>query len=322
MINEILTRIIQEYPKAKKQAFRNHSLATFIRREVPRLFRNHFQEDQRLIWNASAGQGGWADAPWIAVFDPLVTSSAQLGYYPVYLFSRDLKVVYLSFNQGVTKLWEEFGARQAKEMLRERAGVLRQRLSPEYQERFKRQPIDLKERGPNTNLAFYEAGHAFGIKYALTGIPPTSRLVSDLSEMLKLYRLAIFRGGVHELDSQQPEPDEMQPDPSELTLEEKRRFSYHRTHDRNRKLVKKAKQIHGYIYQVCGFNFEQTYGELGRDYIEAHHLTPLSELSHETIQLSPRDDFAVVCANCHRMIHRRSAPPTFEEFIRIYRSQN
>lgn len=57
--------------------------------------------------------------------------------------------------------------------------------------------------------------------------------------------------------------------------------------------------------EACGFDFEDTYGERGRGYIECHHIVPL----HTTT--GPRStrtsDLALLCANCHRMIHAR--PP-------------
>ena len=40
------------------------------------------------------------------------------------------------------------------------------------------------------------------------------------------------------------------------------------------------------------------------NYIEAHHLTPLHALSGEgPVLTNPETDFAVLCANCHKMIH-------------------
>ena len=59
---------------------------------------------------------------------------------------------------------------------------------------------------------------------------------------------------------------------------------------------------------VCGFDFEARYGELGTGYIEAHHVVPFAELAKEPepVLLNPMTDFVVVCANCHRMLHRRS----------------
>jgi len=48
----------------------------------------------------SAGQSQWAASPWVAILDPLITDSAQRGYYPVYLFREDFTGFYLSLNQG------------------------------------------------------------------------------------------------------------------------------------------------------------------------------------------------------------------------------
>lgn len=52
----------------------------------------------------------------------------------------------------------------------------------------------------------------------------------------------------------------------------------------------------------CGFDFEAGYGELGRDYAQVHHLLPLSDRCAP--RLTKLSDLAVVCANCHAMIHR------------------
>ena len=57
------------------------------------------------------------------------------------------------------------------------------------------------------------------------------------------------------------------------------------------------------LCEACGFDFEQVYGEHGKGFIECHHTKPVSELkAGEKTKLS---DLALVCSNCHRMIHRR-----------------
>lgn len=224
-------------------------------------------------------------------------------------------------NQGMTRLRREFGDKQAKKILRLRAGILRQRLSSEYSMRFNKNPIDLKSLGHSSRLSFYEFGHAFGIKYERESLPSKEELIKDLSEMLKLYRIAKVRGGTSESIFERLESSESHPDLSKLSLEEKRRYIVHRSIDWNPKLAKAAKQIHGYTCQVCRFNFEREYGELGLNYIEAHHLTPLSKILPEAVKLSPKNDFAVVCANCHKMIHRKGASATFKEFVRLYQNR-
>jgi hypothetical protein len=85
----------------------------------------------------------------------------------------------------------------------------------------------------------------------------------------------------------------------------------HMRRERNAALVREAKRraketdSNGRLLcKCCGFDFQAIYGPLGDDYIEAHHTLPLSELSSEGAETKV-EDLALVCANCHRMLHRR-----------------
>ncbi|MGN7178156.1 HNH endonuclease [Cytobacillus sp. SAFR-174] len=78
---------------------------------------------------------------------------------------------------------------------------------------------------------------------------------------------------------------------------------YGTRYERNPKNRLEAIRIHGTICKVCGFNFEKVYGERGRDFIEIHHLKPLSTIQEEVV-INPESDLVPVCSNCHRMIHR------------------
>lgn len=75
-------------------------------------------------------------------------------------------------------------------------------------------------------------------------------------------------------------------------------------YERKPKLRKKAIEIHGTKCMACGFDFESFYGEQGKNYIEVHHVVPLSTVD-EQVEVNPEKDMIVVCSNCHRMIHRR-----------------
>jgi 5-methylcytosine-specific restriction protein A len=61
---------------------------------------------------------------------------------------------------------------------------------------------------------------------------------------------------------------------------------------------------HGYSCAICGFNFEQHYGELGRGFIHVHHLRPLAEIG-ERYEVDPIKDLIPLCPNCHAMVHQR-----------------
>lgn len=63
----------------------------------------------------------------------------------------------------------------------------------------------------------------------------------------------------------------------------------------------------GYKCEVCGFSFEEFYGEIGTDFAHVHHIEPVSTMGGEQI-VNPLLDLAVVCANCHAMIHRKEPP--------------
>ncbi len=77
---------------------------------------------------------------------------------------------------------------------------------------------------------------------------------------------------------------------------------------RDPRLRIEAMHHYGMACMVCGFNFEHTYGDLGTGYIEVHHRRPLSRRSKKGFRASVRD-VAVVCSNCHRILHRRGADP-------------
>lgn len=53
---------------------------------------------------------------------------------------------------------------------------------------------------------------------------------------------------------------------------------------------------------VCGFSFVEVYGELGKGFIEAHHVIPISSMNEG--QETDIKDIALICSNCHSMIHR------------------
>lgn len=87
--------------------------------------------------------------------------------------------------------------------------------------------------------------------------------------------------------------------------------------ERNPALRAAAISLHGTSCKACGFNFEAAYGEHGRNYIEVHHLVPISTLP-EPVTINPKEDLTVLCSNCHRMIHRkRDAPLSLSELSEL-----
>lgn len=84
-------------------------------------------------------------------------------------------------------------------------------------------------------------------------------------------------------------------------------YKFHKMIERNRKIVDRKKKNylnnHGKLdCEVCGFDFYKVYGSIGEGFIEAHHKLPLSKLNGTT--KTNLNDLALVCSNCHRMLHR------------------
>jgi hypothetical protein len=99
--------------------------------------------------------------------------------------------------------------------------------------------------------------------------------------------------------------DPMQPaENPELELTEGRIHQVNITkHERNKELRQLCLQHYGYICQVCGMNFEETYGEIGKSFIEVHHINPIADTDGEHV-LDPKIGLIPLCSNCHSMIHR------------------
>jgi HNH endonuclease len=101
------------------------------------------------------------------------------------------------------------------------------------------------------------------------------------------------------------------------------RMVSHLKRERNRSIVeaKKAavlKSKGSLSCEVCSFDFSVTYGSLGEGFCEVHHLSPLSA-SNENVTTT-LDDLAVVCSNCHRIIHRSNPMLSVAELSKVIRA--
>lgn len=82
----------------------------------------------------------------------------------------------------------------------------------------------------------------------------------------------------------------------------------HKARERNRQVIslakEKFKKQNGRLFcQVCGFDFEKTYGLIGKDFVEGHHTIAVSDMTPE--HRTKIEDIALLCSNCHRMVHKK-----------------
>jgi 5-methylcytosine-specific restriction protein A len=88
-------------------------------------------------------------------------------------------------------------------------------------------------------------------------------------------------------------------------------------YERSTKNRKACIETYGAFCCVCGFDFFRAYGEIGKDYIHVHHLTPLAVLEGKARKIDPIKDLRPVCPNCHEMLHQANPPYTPEQLRAI-----
>jgi len=83
-------------------------------------------------------------------------------------------------------------------------------------------------------------------------------------------------------------------------------------YERNLEARIKCIEKYGYSCCICGFNFEKTYGNIGKEFIHVHHLKELSTIK-EKYEVNPIEDLRPVCPNCHAMLHKKNPAYSIEE---------
>lgn len=92
-------------------------------------------------------------------------------------------------------------------------------------------------------------------------------------------------------------------------------FSNSKKLERSSAARKRAVELHGVNCAVCNLNFEAVYGDIGKEYIHIHHLTPISNAGYN--EINPDTDLVPVCPNCHAMIHKESPPIPIQKMKEI-----
>lgn len=182
-----LLKVLDEYPRAKEEAFAQHQLANYIRHELAEGIQGIIDleyEDNTKSVTGSSGVANWAKVPWIAVLDDEETDSVQRGVFVVYLFSRDMNRLYLTLMQGVTKYKEKYSStKEARNKLMEDSGKIRELIDI---------PDDIKA-DQNINLDSggygkdYEYGTIFYKEYLKSDFPSDTDLKKDLMKFIDIY---------------------------------------------------------------------------------------------------------------------------------------
>ncbi len=113
--------------------------------------------------------------------------------------------------------------------------------------------------------------------------------------------------------------EEIDPDNRENLYEGAMKQVYINRYERNRGARDQCVKHYGARCIICQFDLEKMYGEVGRDIIHVHHLTPLSDIG-EKYRVDPINDLRPVCPNCHFIIHTKNPPYSIDEVKAMIRN--
>ena len=321
-IKAVFEKIAKEYPVAKEQDLKNHPLAKFIRTQVPKSFENDIGKVlSKYKVLVAKHAGNWSRVAWIVLIDPRVSETATNGYYPVYSFFENGKKIMLSLGQGYKDIRAKYN-KEADNILISRGIILKNKAGDFKKFGFKSvhgTSITIKK---DKEREIWVKSCAFGKVYDVKNLPSNDELILDCKNILNIYENIIQRGGTSE-DIENIDAEEIDLI-KDLTGSEKKALKKHREHEKyyiktDPKFIKNLKKKFNHTCQACNLKFDKIYGKYNDklDYVEAHHIIPKSEILKK-IELNEemgRDekDFAILCANCHRMIHKYGCP-SLEEF--------
>lgn len=75
-------------------------------------------------------------------------------------------------------------------------------------------------------------------------------------------------------------------------------------YERNPIARRRCIEKYGCVCQVCGMDFGEVYGDLGKGFIHVHHIVPISTQKGERHRIDPENSLVPVCPNCHAMLHK------------------
>jgi len=153
--------------------------------------------------------------------------------------------------------------------------------------------------------------------------------ITDKGEKYLLNNIQNFAFIISNNFNENQRKEVIEKDYSDLIIEEGFiKFGQIKNKTRSRKLVEAAKKyytVSNKLYcSACHFNFEDFYGDIGKGYIEIHHLQPIFSYSEgkESLLVDALKNVTPVCCNCHKMIHRKNdkllSIPSLKEIIKTH----
>lgn len=316
-ISQVLENYLPTYRANLGVSLRNGSADEHALLEtLPNFFRALLVEQGRqenFKVEGSYGNGNMPKVPWVGIFNNLVTTSAQEGYYIVLLFSEDMQSCYLSLNQGVTELKTQFGQNLAcAKMVATASRALN----------FFHVREDSVVGKINLNASShlgkgYESGAIESHKYEKNFLPTDFILAEDFLSLVDHYdRLVASAGPSLQFLAPVTEDEFHQAalrkavTPSSISLDiigplpiPSLTNTSHQKFARNVLYAAFALRRAGFRCEIdCDHpTFLAQAGNRG--YVEAHHLIPISKQILFNNSLDHPANIVSLCTNCHKLLH-------------------
>jgi hypothetical protein len=190
-IGDVIKQIAAGWPAyhQKAQVDRQEPVYDLVTMQFPEVLRTHVADFTYIVEEGSTGRGNQTPAPWIALFDRRLTTSATKEYYVVYLFSIDMSTVTLALAFGTTQFKRQFGSyAKAFPRMRQAATRLQETFNHLIPADLGRSPIDLAaDPRQELHYAYQQSSILSFPPYRIGALPDERKLVSDLKQLVQLY---------------------------------------------------------------------------------------------------------------------------------------
>jgi len=331
------------YASEDRGEFAGSEVGKIIKREIPvSLIAGANINQDKFSIEGSIGKGQFAEIPWVSIFNKNITESATKGIYIVYLYTADMKGIYLSLNQGFTYFREKFAGRKAREELQNISKIIRSLVNiPENMENYN---IDLKAN--NALGKGYMAGHIAGKYYDLENMPSNDRLILDLLELIDVYDEVNLQIGnrtveqfydylvaekeglivsenvvesttqIFEEENQNDEftKNDIPKEKQEPVIDK----GGDRRYLRDPKEALKALKLAQFRCEVNDKHETFIAKVSGKPYMESHHLIPISKSNLFGYSTDVSANICSLCPSCHRAIHSAEDQVKRKILLKLY----
>jgi len=314
--SELIKQFSDMYPIDILEKYRTTESTNIIKNELPYSITELCKiNTQKFKVYGSAGNGNWAEIPWVAILDKDITDTTTKGYYIVILFDKETQNFYLCLSLGWTQFEDEYGIKEGRRQIR---GLARHyaKLLHENKNLFNHGDINLHAN--NSLGKGYEIGSVLSKKYSVETVTNDSlregilELIRVYSELKDIVGNSILNLDV-DVDKYDDRIDEFKKKVARSTLKEINSASIQKLINetnnnppeikerllrlivRNKSNALWVKNQANYICSICGR--EPFIQKNGQPYAEADHINPLGNKGPDNIE-----NMRCLCAQCHAIM--------------------